>query len=57
MNRRQLIASVAAMTTISLALPVWAQEDPLKVGFIYVGPVSDGGWTYQHDQGRLAVEA
>lgn len=56
MNRRQLIASVAAMTTISLALPVWAQDEPLKVGFIYVGPVSDGGWTYQHDQGRLAVE-
>lgn len=31
-------------------------EDPTKVGFIYVGPVGDGGWTYEHDQGRLAVE-
>ncbi|MEL6587902.1 MAG: BMP family ABC transporter substrate-binding protein, partial [Pseudomonadota bacterium] len=30
---------------------------PTKVGFIYVGPIGDGGWTYQHDQGRLAVEA
>jgi simple sugar transport system substrate-binding protein len=30
--------------------------DPLKVGFIYVGPIGDHGWTYQHDQGRLAVE-
>ena len=29
----------------------------LKVGFVYVGPVGDHGWTYQHDQGRLAVEA
>jgi hypothetical protein len=28
-----------------------AQDDPLKVGFIYVGPIGDGGWTYQHDQG------
>lgn len=28
-----------------------------KVGFVYVGPVGDGGWTYEHDQGRLAVEA
>ena len=27
-----------------------------KVGFVYVGPVGDGGWTYEHDQGRLAVE-
>ena len=28
----------------------------LKVGFVYVGPVGDFGWTYQHDQGRQAVE-
>ena len=27
-----------------------------KVGFIYVGPIGDHGWSYQHDQGRLAVE-
>jgi len=30
--------------------------EPMKVGFVYVGPVGDHGWTYQHDQGRLAVE-
>jgi simple sugar transport system substrate-binding protein len=29
---------------------------PLKVAFIYVGPVADGGWSYQHNLGRLAVE-
>ncbi len=34
-----------------------AQDDPLKVGFIYVGPVGDFGWSYQHDQGRQAIEA
>ncbi|MGB0497518.1 MAG: BMP family ABC transporter substrate-binding protein [Rubricella sp.] len=33
-----------------------AQDDPVRVGFIYVGPVGDYGWSYQHDQGRLAVE-
>ena len=27
-----------------------------KVGFVYVGPVGDHGWTYEHDQGRKAVE-
>ncbi|THB73157.1 MAG: BMP family ABC transporter substrate-binding protein [Desulfobulbaceae bacterium] len=27
-----------------------------KVGFVYVGPIGDHGWSYQHDQGRLAVE-
>lgn len=28
-----------------------------KIGFVYVGPVGDHGWSYQHDQGRLAIEA
>ncbi len=31
--------------------------DKTKVGFVYVGPVGDGGWTYEHNQGRMAVEA
>jgi basic membrane protein A len=30
-------------------------QDTLKVGFIYVGPVGDAGWTYAHDLGRLAT--
>ncbi len=30
--------------------------DETKVGFVYVGPVGDHGWTYQHNEGRLAVE-
>jgi basic membrane protein A and related proteins len=30
--------------------------EPLKVAFVYVGPVGDAGWTFQHDQGRLALE-
>ena len=28
----------------------------MKVGFVYVGPIGDHGWSYQHDQGRLALE-
>ena len=31
--------------------------DPFKVGFVYVGPIGDHGWTYRHDEGRKAVEA
>ena len=30
--------------------------EPLKIGFAYVGPVGDGGWTFAHDNGRKAVE-
>jgi basic membrane protein A len=28
-----------------------------RVGFAYIGPVTDNGWTFTHDQGRKAVEA
>ena len=45
----------AAALALALAVPALAQ-DPLKVGFVYVGPIGDFGWNYQHDQGRLAVE-
>ncbi|MCP3952929.1 MAG: BMP family ABC transporter substrate-binding protein, partial [Desulfobacterales bacterium] len=37
------------------AQPAVAQD--LKVGFIYVSPVGDAGWSYAHNKGRLAVEA
>ncbi|WP_299814320.1 BMP family ABC transporter substrate-binding protein [uncultured Jannaschia sp.] len=47
---------LALAATLGLAGPAMAQDDPTKVGFIYVGPIGDGGWTYQHDQGRLALE-
>lgn len=34
-----------------------AAADPLKVAFVYIGPVGDAGWTFAHDNGRKAVEA
>lgn len=34
-----------------------AAEEPLRVAFVYVGPVGDAGWTWAHDQGRLQLEA
>ena len=30
--------------------------EPIKVGFVYVSSVGDLGWSYAHDQGRLALE-
>ena len=33
-----------------------AGMDKVKACFIYVGPVGDFGWSYQHDQGRLYAE-
>lgn len=31
-------------------------EDPLKVGFVYVGPIGDHGWSYEHNRGREEME-
>ncbi len=31
-------------------------EKEIVVGFIYVGPIGDGGWSYAQDQGRLYLE-
>ena len=28
----------------------------VTVGFIFVGPVGDGGWSFSHNEGRLALE-
>ncbi|WP_372886645.1 BMP family ABC transporter substrate-binding protein, partial [Shimia sp.] len=42
---------------LSLGLATAAMADKTRVGFVYVGPVGDGGWTYEHDKGRQAVEA
>ena len=55
MNRRTLLATAAAL---ALALPgaAMAQMDKVKACFVYVGPIGDGGWTYQHHQGALAVK-
>ena len=33
-----------------------AGAEPLKVGFIYVSPIGDAGWTFQHDSGRKEME-
>jgi simple sugar transport system substrate-binding protein len=33
-----------------------AADAPLKVGFIYVSPIGDAGWSFQHDSGRREME-
>ena len=51
------LLAAAAMASGLATGAVADGHEPTKVGFVYVGPIGDGGWTYQHDQGRLAVEA
>ena len=60
MNRRTVLAAIAAGALASTAaLPAAAQGkagEPLKVGFVYVSPIGDAGWTFQHDTGRKEME-
>jgi len=53
MMRKKLLAAAAA---VLLAGSLSASAaDKLKVGFIYLGPVGDFGWTYQHEVARQAL--
>ena len=56
MNLFLKLSSILLMAVTLIVSPVLAGGDKVKVGFIYVGPVGDHGWTYMHDQGRLMVE-
>jgi simple sugar transport system substrate-binding protein len=33
------------------------KAEPLKVGFVYVSPIGDAGWTTQHNRGREQMQA
>ncbi|MFN4170950.1 MAG: BMP family ABC transporter substrate-binding protein [Pseudorhodobacter sp.] len=58
MNRRNLLATAAFGLGLAFTGAASAQAmDKVKACFVYVGPIGDGGWTYQHHQGLLAVEA
>jgi simple sugar transport system substrate-binding protein len=45
----------AVQAQTSTPTPVKATE-PIKAGFVYVSPITEAGWTKQHDEGRKAVE-
>ncbi|QJD70801.1 BMP family ABC transporter substrate-binding protein [Marinobacterium sp. LSUCC0821] len=50
------LKSILATSVAAIAMSTAAIAADVKVGFVFVGPVGDGGWTYEHNQGRLAVE-
>ncbi len=44
------------MPLLILLMATFVFASPLKIAFIYVGPVGDAGWTYAHDLGRQYVQ-
>jgi len=60
MLKRKTWQSILAAASLAIGLGLGqsslAQSDPLKVGFVYVGPVGDYGWSYEHDRGRIETQ-
>jgi basic membrane protein A len=69
LTKRKLVhTALAAAIALTLAscgkkeepapkAPEPVKAEALKVGFIYVGPVGDAGWTFAHDNGRKHIES
>lgn len=53
MKRRTLLASAAAL---ALATGAAFAQDVTKVGFVYVGPTNDGGWSQHHHEAAMKMK-
>ena len=53
-SARALFASLALSASTLTAHS--AEPPPLVVGFVYVSPIGEAGWTYQHELGRRELE-
>jgi len=60
MKRRTILKGGAALGFASMMggkMALAQGIEKVKAGFVYVGPIGDGGWTFQHHEGALAVQA
>ncbi len=56
-SRRNFMKTAAAgLAAPALGRAAFAAE-PVKIGYIYLGPIGDFGWTWAHNKGRLALDA
>ncbi|HCA6401762.1 TPA: BMP family ABC transporter substrate-binding protein [Pseudomonas aeruginosa] len=51
-SRMSVLRRLAAVLGLGACALAAEAAEPLKIGFVYVGPVGDHGWTYQHELGR-----
>jgi len=57
LTRRAALGRAVGFGAAALAGPfARAADAPLKVAFVYVNPVGEAGWSYQHDLGRREME-
>jgi simple sugar transport system substrate-binding protein len=54
---RGALSAIAVLPALALSPAASAADSaPLHVGFVYVSPIGDAGWTWQHDMGRKEME-
>jgi basic membrane protein A and related proteins len=56
-TRRTFIQAAGAAATLPLMGKSAFAADKVKIGFIFLGPIGDYGWTWAHNKGREAVES
>jgi len=52
---KKLLLAAAVGLVLGAALTGAMAQEKLKIGFIYVGPIGDMGWSYQHEVGRRGL--
>lgn len=53
---KKTLLALAASTAVLLAAGAAGAQEKAKACFIYVGPIGDFGWSYQHHQGALEMQ-
>jgi basic membrane protein A and related proteins len=53
--KRMMIGGLLAALALGASTLAAPAQEKLKVGFIYLGPIGDFGWTYQHEVGRQGI--
>ncbi len=55
-KRLLLVAGAALAIAVGMTATGALAADKTKIGFVYVGPIGDHGWSYQHHQGLEAIK-
>jgi len=53
---RGALSAIAVLPALAAAPSFAADPAPLNVGFVYISPIGEAGWTTQHDMARKEME-
>lgn len=53
----RVLQALLAVLLLCAVNTAYGADKEMKVGFVYVSPIGDAGYSYSHDKGRQAIEA